>query len=79
MDFGFIRASSVNYRPPKITSNRVVDSYDGYSSYLLIVEDKSSMSWILLTKSKIPPVEIVRLFLRTFGCNRTLGGFIWGN
>ncbi len=76
MDFGFIRASSVDYRHPNITSDRVVYSYDGYSSYLLIVDDKSSMSWILLTKSKSPPVEIVRLFLCTFGRDRTLGGFI---
>jgi hypothetical protein len=76
MDFGFICASTVNYHRPNMTSNRIVYSYDGYSSYLLIVDDKSSMSWILLTKSKIPPVEIVRLFLRTFGRDRTLGRFI---
>ena len=44
MDFGFIRASSVDYRRPNITSNRVIDSYDGFSSYLLIVDDKSAMS-----------------------------------
>jgi hypothetical protein len=67
MDFGFIRASSVDYSRPNITSDRVVDSYDGYSSYLLIVDDKSAMSWIFLTKSKQPPMEHVRLFLRTFG------------
>jgi hypothetical protein len=79
MDFGFICTSSVDYRRPSITSDRVVYSYNGYSSYLLIVDDKSSMSWILLTKSKSPPVEIVRLFLRTFGRNRTLGGFIQCN
>ncbi len=44
MDFGFIRALSVDYRRPNITSNRVIDSYDGFSSYLLIVDDKSAMS-----------------------------------
>jgi hypothetical protein len=76
MAFGFIRASSINYYRPNITSNRVIDSYDGYSSHLLIVDDKSSMSWILLTRSKSPPLEIVRLFLRTFGRDRTLGRFI---
>jgi hypothetical protein len=76
MDFGFIRASSVNYRRPNITSDRVIDSYDGYSSYLLIVDDKSAMSWIFLTKTKHPPMEHVRLFLCTFGRTRSLGGFI---
>jgi hypothetical protein len=79
MDFGFIRASSIDYHHPNITSNRVVDSYDGYSSNLLIVDDKSSMSWILLTRSKSPPLEIMRLFLCTFGRNQTLGRFIWCN
>ena len=50
MDFGFIRASSIDYCRPNITSDRVIDSYDGYSSYLLIVDDKSAMSWIFFTK-----------------------------
>jgi hypothetical protein len=44
MDFGFIRASSVDYRHPNINSDCIVDSYDGYNSYLLILDDKSSMS-----------------------------------
>jgi hypothetical protein len=76
MDLGFIRASSVDYSQPNITSNWVVDSYDGYSSYLLIVDDKSATSWIFLTKSKRPPMEHVRLFLCTFGREQSLGGFI---
>jgi len=76
MDFGFIRALSVDYRQPNITNDRVIDSYDGHSSYLLIVDDKSAMSWIFLTKTKHPPMEHVHLFLRTFGRARSLGGFI---
>jgi hypothetical protein len=76
MDFGFIRASSVNYLHPNINRDLVVDSYDGYSSYLLIVDDKSSMTWIFLTRSKSPPLDIVRLFLQTFGRDRNVGGFI---
>ncbi len=35
------------------------------------------MTWIYLNKSKLPPLEIIRLFLQTFGCNN--GGFIWCN
>ncbi len=77
--FGFIRASSIDYKRPNINSDRVVDSYDGYSSYLLIVDDESSMSCIFLTKSKSPPLDIVRLFLCSFGRNWTLGGFIQCN
>jgi hypothetical protein len=76
MDFGFIRASSDNYQRPNSCSDCVVDSYNGYSSYLLIVDDKSSMTWIFLTRSKSPPLEIIRLFLRTFGCDQNVGGFI---
>jgi hypothetical protein len=76
MDFGFIRASLVNYRHPNINRDPVIDSYDGYSSYLLIVDDKLSKTWVFLTKSKAPPLDIVRLFLRTFGQDWTLGGFI---
>jgi hypothetical protein len=76
MDFGFIRASSVDYCRPTIRSNSVVKSYNGYSSYLLIVDDKSSKSWVFLTRSKSPPLDIVRLFLSTFGHDQTLGGFI---
>ncbi len=76
MDFGFIRASSVNYKRQNINSDCVIDSYDKYSSYLLIVDNKSFMSWIFLTKSKSPPLDIVRLFLCSFGHNLTLGGFI---
>jgi hypothetical protein len=79
MDFGFICASSVDYHCSNVTSDRVIDSYNGYSSYLLIMDNKSSMSWIFLTQSKSPPLELVRLFLCTFGCNRSLGGFIWCN
>ena len=59
-----------------INSDRIVDSYDGYSSYLLIVENKSSKTWVFLTKSKAPPLDILRLFLHTFGRDQNLGGYI---
>ncbi len=76
MDFGFIRASSDNYQRPNPHSDPVVDSYDGYSSYLLIMDNKLSMTWIFPTRSKSPPLKIIRLFLRTFGGDRNVGGFI---
>jgi hypothetical protein len=76
MDVGFIRASSVNYLRPNINRDCVINSYDGYSSYLLIVDDKSSMMWIFLTRSKSPPLDIVRLFLQTFGHDRNVGRFL---
>ena len=74
MDFGFMRASNTNYTRPNLQSDRVVHSYDGYNSYLLVVDDKSAMTWVFLTRSKEPPLTIVRLFLQTFG--RPDGGFM---
>jgi hypothetical protein len=62
MDFGFICASSDNYRCPSTRSDRIINSYDGYNSYLLIVDNKLSMTWVFLTKSKSPPLEIASSF-----------------
>jgi len=76
MDFGFIRASMVDYRRPNINSDRIIDSYGEYSSYLLIVDNKLSKMWVFLTKSKAPPLDILRLFLRMFGRDRNFGGYI---
>jgi hypothetical protein len=52
----------------------VIESFDGYSSYLLIVDEVSKHSWIFLTKTKDPPIELTRIFMREF-CNAD-GGFI---
>jgi hypothetical protein len=75
MDFGFIRASSNDYQRPNLCSDHIVDSYNGYSLYLLIVNNKSLMTWIFPTRSKSPPLEIIRLFLHTFGRDQNVGGF----
>jgi hypothetical protein len=58
MDYGFIRASNEDYSKPTISKDRVVESYDGYTSYLLIVDETSKYSWIFLTKLKDPPIEL---------------------
>jgi len=67
MDFGFMRASSSDYSKPDKSIDRVVDSWDGYSSYLLIVDEASRYIWVLLTKSKEPPMDIIDTFLTRFG------------
>jgi hypothetical protein len=41
MDFGFMRASTSNFTKPNKKVDRVVLSYDGFSSYLLIVDEAS--------------------------------------
>ncbi len=67
MDFGFMRASSTDFTRPDETKDRVVESYDKFTSYLLIVDEHSRYTWVLLMKSKDPPVEDVTAFLETFG------------
>ena len=66
MDFGFLRASTEDYARPNEKNDRVVESFDRYNSYLLIVDEVSRHVWIFLCKSKVPPVEIVSLFLEVF-------------
>ena len=76
MDFGFIRASSSDYgiTPPANPEDRVVYSFDGYNSYLLIMDRRSKRGWIFLRKTKEPPVDLVHIFLKKFGL--PLGGVI---
>ena len=66
MDFGFIRASAADLSRPKSTDDRVVESFDGFNSYLLVVDEVSKYSWIFLTKSKEPPIELTKIFMNEF-------------
>ena len=74
MDFGFMRASTSNFSKPNKKDDRVVLSYDGFSSYLLIVDEASRFVWVFLTSTKEPPMDIVDAFLSRFG--HTHGGSI---
>ena len=66
LDFGFMRASSQSLT--KITgATRVVNSHDGYNSYLLITDAKTRYTWVFLTATKEPSAEIVNTFLNTKG------------
>jgi hypothetical protein len=67
MDFGFMRASSSDYGGQDKSRARVIKSWDGYSLYLLIVDEASRFLWVFLTKSKEPPLDIVEMFLGRFG------------
>jgi hypothetical protein len=58
-----MHSSTSNYARPNKSTDRVVSSYDGYTSYLLIIDEVSRMAWVFLTKSKDPPLDIVRAFL----------------
>ena len=64
---GFMRASTSDYSRPNKQIDRVVASWDGYSSYLLVVDEASRHIWVFLTKIKEPPLDIVDTFLTRFG------------
>jgi hypothetical protein len=74
MDFGFLRASTSDLTPPTRSGDRVVYSHDGFTSYLLIVDEASRYIWVFLTHRKSPPLNIVDEFLKTHGLPD--GGFI---
>jgi hypothetical protein len=67
MDFGFMRASASDYSRPDKTKDCVVHSYDGFSSYLLVIDEASRYVWIFLTASKEPPTAIIKAFLAQHG------------
>jgi hypothetical protein len=60
MDFGFIPSSTSDYSQPTASTNF---SYDGYSLYLIVIDEASQYVWIFLTASKDPPITIVWEFL----------------
>jgi hypothetical protein len=67
MDFGFMGASSLDYSRLNKKHDWVIDSWDGYLSYLLVVNEASWYIWVFLTKSKEPPLDIIDTFLDRFG------------
>jgi hypothetical protein len=67
MDFGFMHLSRLDHRRPNKKTNCVVESWDGYSSYLLIVDEASQYVWVFLTCSKDPPLDIIDCFVKKSG------------
>ncbi len=67
MDFGFMRALASNLSHADKSKDRMVFSYDRFSSYLLIVDKASRYIWVFLTKSKDSSIDIVLAFLRQHG------------
>ncbi len=67
MDFGFMQASTTDYKHPNKTTGHIVQSYDGFSAYLIIVDGASHRVWAFLTTSKEPPLHILRAFMEKFG------------
>jgi hypothetical protein len=66
MYFGHMRASTSNYTQPNKATDRVVYSWDRYSSYLLVVNEAMRYIWVFPTKLKDPPLDVVDAFLKQF-------------
>ena len=62
-----MRASTSDYSRPNKTTDRVVLSYDGFSSYLLIIDKASRYAWVFLTTPKDPPIDIINEFFTQHG------------
>ncbi len=62
-----MRASLSHYSCPDKTKDRVVLSYNGFSSYLLIVDEATQYIWCFLTKTKEPPTNLLNAFFTHFG------------
>jgi hypothetical protein len=75
MDFGFMRASTSHFGRPNKTQDRVVLSFDYFTTYVLTIDEASRHAWVFLTASKDPPIDIVKAFLTQFG--HANGRLIW--
>ncbi len=69
-----MRALANDYTQPSKTTYRVILSYDGFTSYLIIVDAATRFIWIFLTKPKEPPLDIVKAFMCGFALSD--GGFV---
>ena len=70
MDFGFVRGSEFS---EKTKDGRTITSVDGFNSYLIIVDKASRYMFTFLTKSKHPPLDIVKSFLTRHGHLSSVG------
>jgi hypothetical protein len=77
MDFGFIRASTLDYCHPHPGADRVVECFERFTSYLIIIDEASRYVWVFLRKSKEPPTDLVLDFLALHGL--PFSGFIHTN
>ena len=61
-----MRASSDEFIKTK-QATRVVLSYDGYNSYLLLTDAATRYTWVFLTAFKDPPIALLVRFLEEHG------------
>ncbi len=54
-----MRSSQSDYTRPNKRTDWVMKSWDGFSFYLLIIDEASQYAWVFLTGSKDPPIDII--------------------
>ncbi len=64
IDFGFMKGSGYC---TKDQEGYTITSIDGYRSYCLIIDRLSCYTWIFLTKTKTPPIDMIKQFLQQHG------------
>jgi hypothetical protein len=67
INFGFMCLSCLDFTRANKKTDCVIESWDGYSFYLLIVDEASQYVWVFLTRLKDPPLDIISFFLKKFG------------
>ncbi len=67
----------MDYSKPSESKDRLINSWDGYSSYLLVVDKASRYTWVFLTKSKESLLDIINIFMERFG--HLQGGLVRSN
>lgn len=72
MDLGFLQALQFGYSRPNKTKDRVVTSFDGFNSYLLVVNESTKYIWVYLCALKEPPIHMTDLHLDQFGAKSGL-------
>jgi hypothetical protein len=65
--FAFMHSSTEDYKWPNKSTDQIVTSSNGYSAHLIIIDSVSQWVWAFLTKSKEPPINILRAFMSKFG------------
>jgi hypothetical protein len=59
-----MRSSASDFSRANKSKDRVVFSHDGFSSYLLVVDEASWYIWVFLTRTKDPPLDMISEFLQ---------------
>merc|ERR1711884_958343 len=88
MDFGFVcgpknlqtllrQRRTVKHKIRHARSHHLIKaSHDGYTSYLLITDAASRFTWIFLSKTKDPPIQVLDLFLQHHGLKGDMAKYV---